>query len=158
MFSIIVAIGKNNLIGNGNDLPWYYPEDLKYFKKMTLNHSVFMGYTTYLSIYNRIGKALPNRKNYVITYEDTLPGDAIPIHSLDELPKDEDIFVIGGKTIYEMMLPYCDKLYITHINKEYPGDVYFPIIKYDKYNLISKQDILDGELSFCVYEKKNQTK
>ena len=53
MISIIVAIGKNGLIGNGNDLPWHYPEDLKYFKNVTKNKSVFMGYNTFLSIYGR---------------------------------------------------------------------------------------------------------
>ena len=100
MFSLIVAIGKNNLIGNGNDLPWYYPEDLKYFKKITSHKNVFMGYNTYLSIYNRLGKALPNRVNYVLTYNDELPGEGVPIKSLEELP-DEEIFVIGGKMIYE---------------------------------------------------------
>lgn len=67
MLSLIVAIDDNFLIGNGNNLPWYEPEDLKYFKKVTLNHAVLMGYNTYLSIINRIGKALPKRKNYVLT-------------------------------------------------------------------------------------------
>ena len=68
MKSLIVAIGVNGLIGKGNDLPWNYPEDLKYFKKVTLNKDVFMGYNTYLSIVNRIGKPLPKRNNYVLTY------------------------------------------------------------------------------------------
>ena len=153
MLSLIVAIAPHNVIGKGNDLPWYYPEDLKYFKKVTLNHAVFMGYNTFLSIYGRIGKILPKRKNYVLTYEEELPGGAIPIHSLDELPKEEDIFVIGGRMIYEQMLPLCERLYITHINKEYQGDVFFPEIHYENYHLISQEDILDGELSFCVYER-----
>ena len=59
MISIIVAIGKNNLIGKGNDLPWYYPEDLKYFKSKTLNKTVLMGENTFYSIVNRINKPLP---------------------------------------------------------------------------------------------------
>lgn len=151
MFSLIVAIGKNNLIGNGNDLPWHYPEDLKYFKKITSHKNVFMGYNTYLSIYNRLGKALPNRVNYVLTYNDELPGEGVPIKSLEELP-DEEIFVIGGKMIYEMMLPKCEKLYITHVNKEYEGDVYFPQINYEDYDLIEQTD--SGDLSFCVYKRK----
>lgn len=154
MFSLIVAIGPHNIIGKGNDLPWYYPDDLKYFKKTTLNKAVFMGYNTFLSIYNRLGKPLPKRTNYVLTFEETLPGGGIPIHDLKELPTDEEIFVIGGKTIYELMLPKCERLYITHINKEYDGDVYFPPINYEEYDLISKEDALEGELSFCVYEKK----
>ena len=151
MFSIIVAIGVNNVIGKGNDLPWHYSEDLKYFKKITLNHSVLMGYNTFLSIYNRLGKPLPNRTNYVLTYENELPGGAIPIKDIQELP-DEEIFVIGGRMIYEMMLPYADYLYITHIKKTYDGDVYFPEIPYEKYDLI-KNDEKD-ELAFCVYKKK----
>lgn len=150
MLSIIVAIGPHNVIGKGNDLPWHYPEDLKYFKKITLNHSVFMGYNTFLSIYNRLGKALPNRKNYVLTYENELPGGAIPVKSIEELP-DEEIFVIGGKMIYEMFLPHADYLYITHIKKEHDGDVFFPTINYDNYELISKEEHED--LDFCVYKK-----
>lgn len=150
MLSIIVAIGPHNVIGKGNDLPWHYPEDLKYFKKVTLNHSVFMGYNTFLSIYNRLGKPLPNRKNYVLTYENELPGGAIPVKSIDELP-DEEIFVIGGKMIYEMFLPHADYLYITHIKKEHDGDVFFPNINYENYELISKEEHED--LDFCIYKK-----
>ena len=151
MFSIIVAIGPNNVIGKGNDLPWHYPEDLKYFKQVTLNHPVFMGYNTFLSIYNRLGKPLPRRTNYVLTYENELPGGAIPIKDIKELP-DEEIFIIGGKMIYEMMLPYADKLYITHVKKPHDGDVFFPNINYDNYKLVSKVETVD--LDFCVYEKK----
>lgn len=153
MKSLIVAIGVNGVIGKGNDLPWHYPEDLKYFKRITTGHPVFMGYNTFLSIYNRIGKPLPNRTNYVLTYCDTLPGGAIPVKSIDELP-DEEVFIIGGKMVYEMMLPVCDRLYITHIKKEYDGDVFFPTIDYSKYNLIRKEE--HEELDFCVYEKKTQ--
>ena len=151
MLAIIVAIGPHNVIGKGNDLPWHYTEDLQYFKKVTLGKSVFMGYNTFLSIYNRLGKPLPKRKNYVLTYEESLPGGAIAIHDLKELP-DEDIFVIGGKMIYEMMLPLAEYLYITHINKEYDGDVFFPEIKYEDYDLISSE--VSGDLNFCVYKKK----
>ena len=98
MLSLIVAIGVNGLIGKNNDLPWHYPEDLKYFKRVTLNHNVFMGYNTYLSIYNRLGKALPNRNNYVLTYESSLPGGGIVVKDINqilELSKSEDVFVIG---------------------------------------------------------------
>ncbi len=151
MYSIIVAIGPNNVIGKGNDLPWHYPEDLKYFKQVTLNHPVFMGYNTFLSIYNRLGKPLPKRTNYVLTYEDTLPGGAIPIKDLKDLPN-EEIFVIGGKMIYEMMLPHADKLYITHVKNNHEGNVFFPVINYAEFNLINKKETED--LDFCVYERK----
>ncbi len=154
MISIIVAIGKNGLIGKGNDLPWHYPEDLKYFKNTTLNKPVFMGYNTYLSIYNRLGKALPKRTNYVLTYEDTLPGEGIVIKDLEQFTKNhkEEVFCIGGRMVYELMLPYADRLYITKVNKDYEGDVYFP--KYDEslFKLISSVE--SGDLTFEIYERK----
>lgn len=154
MISIIVAIGLNGLIGKGNDLPWHYPEDLKYFKETTLNKPVFMGYNTYLSIYNRLGKALPKRTNYVLTYEDELPGGGIVIKDLNQFIQnhEEEVFCIGGKMIYEMMLPYADRLYITRVNKEYSGDIYFP--KYDEnlFELISSRT--SGDLVFEIYERK----
>lgn len=153
MISIIVAIGKNGLIGNGNDLPWHYPEDLKYFKNVTMNKSVFMGYNTFLSIYNRLGKPLPNRTNYVLTYEDELPGDAIVVKNLNQFVKEqeEEVFCIGGKMIYQMVLPYADRLYITRVNKEYQGDVFFPSYDESKFKLVSSRE--SGDLTFEVYEK-----
>ncbi|MBQ8292786.1 MAG: dihydrofolate reductase [Bacilli bacterium] len=154
MISIIVAIGKNGLIGKGNDLPWHYPEDLKYFKKTTLGKPVFMGYNTYLSIYNRLGKALPNRSNYVLTYEDTLPGEGIVIKDLVEFVNnhEEEVFCIGGKMIYGMVLPYADRLYITRVNKDYEGDVFFPEYDESLFELVSSVE--SGDLVFEVYERK----
>ena len=153
MISIIVAIGKNGLIGNGNDLPWHYPEDLKYFKDVTMNKSVFMGYNTYLSIYNRLGKALPNRTNYVLTYEDKLEGGGIVVKDLEQFvsSKEEEVFCIGGRMVYQMMLPYADRLYITRVNKEYQGDVYFPEYDESKFKLVKSRE--SGDLTFEVYEK-----
>ncbi len=155
MFSIIVAIGQNGLIGSGNDLPWYYPEDLKYFKKTTNGKTVFMGYNTYLSIVNRLGHALPNRKNYVLTYEKVLTGGGIVVNDLPVFlaqHDEEEVFVIGGRMIYEMMLPYVDKLYITRILKAYSGDVFFP--KYDEnaFELVTSDS--HDEYIFEVYKRK----
>ena len=103
MLSIIVAVDENFLIGNGNDLPWNEPADLKYFKKITMGHSLLMGYNTYLSIVSRIGKTLPGRTSYVLTYEKELQHDAIIVSNVDELInkfKDEELFVIVVKMIY----------------------------------------------------------
>lgn len=158
MISIIVAIAKNNVIGLKNDLPWHYPVDLQYFKKTTLNKTVLMGSKTFYSIINRLSKPLPNRKNIVVTRNESFsyPGVEV-VHDLIsflEKPHNEEIFIIGGKQIYETSLLYADRLYITHIDKEYKGDVFFPKIDYDKYKLISKKTI--DELAFCVYEKVKQ--
>ena len=156
MISIIVAIGKNNLIGKGNDLPWYYPEDLKYFKSKTLNKTVLMGENTFYSIVNRINKPLPKRKSIVATLNNDFKYDGVEvIHDAIAFLKEdheEEIFIIGGMQIYKLALPYADRLYITHVNKDYEGDVFFPEINYENYKLISRDDVND-ELSFCIYEK-----
>ena len=146
----------NNLIGKDNDLPWNYPEDLKYFKNKTMNKTVLMGKTTFYSIYDRIGKPLPKRKNVVATSDVNFKYDGIEVvNDLVGFLKEEheeEIFVIGGRQIYNIALPYADRLYITHINKEYDGDVFFPEIDFGKYNLISSEK--NGDLDFCVYERK----
>ena len=124
MISLIVAKDRNNLIGKANDLPWNYPEDLKYFQKMTKGKSVLMGYFTYLSIFDRLGKPLPNRENYVITFEESLIGNPHIVQGdiegfLRNWPEDEELVIIGGKTIYEWLYPFCDTLYITETDSYY---------------------------------------
>ena len=154
MISLIFAMDKNNLIGKNNELPWHYSEDLKYFRETTRNHKVLMGDNTYLSI----GKALPNRVNYVATLNPAFKADdAIITNDLFKFLKEnenneEEIFVIGGKQIYALSLPYAKRLYITHIDATHEGNVYFPEIDYSKYNLIKSNKV--GILNFCVYERK----
>ena len=158
MINLIWAMTKDNLIGKGNDLPWHYKEDLQYFKKNTLKKDVLMGYNTYLSIYSRIGKALPNRNNFVLHFDETLKVEgATLVTNLGEFLKgyknnDKEIFIIGGASVYKQTLEIADRLYITLINKEYEGDVYFPEVDLNGYNLIRQEDV--NELSFLVYERK----
>lgn len=154
MLSLIVAIDDNFLIGNGNTLPWYEPVDLKYFKKVTLNKAVLMGYNTYLSIINRNGKALPKRTNYVLTEEDEISGGGIKVNDLEKLIKDyqnDELFVIGGKMVYENMLPRVDRLYLTRIKGSHEGNIYFPKIPFEEFKLLS-QEVVD-HLTFEVYER-----
>ena len=154
MISMIFAMDKNNLIGKGNSLPWHYSADMKYFKETTLNHTVIMGENTYYSL----GKPLPNRKNVVATLNKDFHDDRVEvIHDLIKYLEDnkdsaEELFVIGGAMIYKLSMPYAKRLYITHIDKEHDGDVYFPKINYDEYNVI-KQNKVD-ELNFVIYERK----
>lgn len=158
MISLIFAIDKNNLIGKGNDLPWYYPEDLKYFKEVTMNKTVVMGSKTFKSIFNRIGKPLPNRKNVIVSRNKDLKiENCLVVNDLYEYlnNQSEEVFIIGGKQIYDMTLQVADRLYITHINKEYDGDVYFPEIPYDKYRKI--KSIISGDLEFAVYESLSKS-
>lgn len=157
MISLIVAIANNNLIGNGNELPWYYPEDLQYFKKTTLNKTVLMGKKTFLSIINRLNKPLPKRHNVVATFDKTFTYPNVEVvNNLDEYLKEksnteEEVFVIGGSQIYQAALSYATKLYITHIDKDYSGDVYFPNINFDEYNKIC--ETVNGDLRFAIYER-----
>jgi dihydrofolate reductase len=154
MLSLIVAVDDNFLIGNGNCLPWYEPTDLKYFKKITLHKAVLMGYNTYLSIINRNGKALPKRKNYVLTEEKQISGGGIIVTDLEKLLKEyqnEELFVIGGKMVYENMLPKVDKLYLTRVKGTHEGNVYFPKIPFEEFRLIS-QEVVEN-LTFEVYER-----
>ena len=158
MISLIWAMDKNNLIGKDNDLPWHYSEDLAYFKEKTMGKTVVMGENTFYSIENRIHKPLPGRHSVVATLNKDFHYEGVEVtfdfisylkkHEEDE----EDIFVIGGKQIYSLALPYAKRLYITHIDKEYSGNVYFPQIDYNKYQIINKKQI--NELNFVIYERK----
>lgn len=155
MITIIAAVAKNNVIGAKNDLPWYLPEDLKHFKEVTSGHTVIMGRKTYESIVDRLKKPLPNRKSIVITRNTTyeVPSDVEKFQSLDEaLQKHpEDVFIIGGASIFEQALSYADQLIITHVHKDYPGDTYFPTIDPKIWKEVGRVD--HGEYSFVTYSK-----
>lgn len=156
MVNLIVAIGKNNVIGKGNELPWHYKEDLEYFKETTMNQKVIMGEQTFKSILGYIKKPLPGRTSIIATLTDyTYPGVEVTndiIRFIQDFPKDQELFIIGGKIIYDITLDYADRLYITHVNKEYEGDVFFKEIDYTKYDKIKSR--VSGDLEFAVYERK----
>ena len=158
MISLIWAMTKDRLIGKNNDLPWHYKEDLKYFKETTLGKDVLMGYNTYLSIYNRLGHALPKRNNFVLFNDFEIKDQTIT--QVDDLTSfineykdnDKELFIIGGASVYKQTLPIANRLYITMINKDYEGNVYFPEIDFSNYELIKEEVV--NELSFQVYEKR----
>ena len=158
MVNLIVAIGVDNIIGMDNDLPWYYPEDLKYFKKVTKGKTVIMGENTFYSIESRLGHPLPNRKNIVATLNKDFKYEGVEVtydfisFLKENMNTEEEIFVIGGKQIYSLCLDYVNKMYITHVNKYHEGNVYFPKIDFSKFNKISSE--LLGDLEFAVYERK----
>jgi len=129
--SIIAAIGRNREIGYKNKLLWHIADDLKHFQKLTKNHAVIMGQKTYESI----GKPLPNRLNVVLSKDKDLeiPGVAI-CDSLDEAVKiaadySDEIFVIGGGSIYAQFIDKTDKLYVTLVDEEFKADTFFPEYK-----------------------------
>ena len=144
MISIIVAISDDYGIGKDNDLLWHIPEDLKRFKRITTGKTIIMGKKTWESLPKR---PLPNRRNIVITdlAGETFPG-AESAYSIEDAAskcgKDEEVFIIGGGSIYRQFMPLCDRLYITHVHKSTPADIYFPIIEPDKWKISEKEDFI----------------
>lgn len=125
--SMIAAVADNGVIGSQNALPWHIPEDLKHFKALTLDKTVIMGRKTYVSI----GKALPRRRNIVITSNpEWRAGDAEVAHSLGDARKlsqgDGETMIIGGAAIYALALPFADQIYLTQVHADVAGDTLFP--------------------------------
>ena len=164
--NLIVAVDNNWAIGKNNGLLVRIPEDQKFFRQTTNNHDVVMGRKTLESFPNKI--PLPNRINIVLTKnQDYQAKDAVIVHSVEELfevlkdYKDREIFVIGGQSIYEQLLPYCDVAHVTKINYEYEADAYFPNLdKLPEWEIVADSDehtYFDLEYTFYKYERKNQS-
>ena len=140
MINLIWAMTKDNLIGKGNLMPWHIKEDLVYYKNKTAGKTVVMGEETYFSLkgYYKT-RPLPYGTIYVASLNPDLKlDDAIVINDLIGFVtsyKDE-LWVVGGATIYKLTLPYADRLYISFVKGNYEGDKYFPQIDYSNYKLI----------------------
>lgn len=142
MISIIAAVAEDYGIGNKNDLLWHIPEDLKRFKKLTLGQAVIMGKKTWESLPR---KPLPGRKNIVITDDPLECIDcSITAYSIEDAlskcDKNEEIFIIGGGSVYRQFMPLADRLYITHIHKSAQADTYFPVIDPGVWQPIEKEE------------------
>ena len=149
--SLIVAMAKNRTIGLDGAMPWHIPEDLKFFKRVTMGHPVIMGRKTYQSI----GAALPGRTNIVVTRnKDFEAADADVVYDLlealtkakatEELWRPdggrEEIFVIGGADIYGQALPEAQRIYMTEVHQEIPGDAFFPELAEGEWKETDRQD------------------
>ncbi|WP_053366875.1 dihydrofolate reductase [Bacillus sp. FJAT-27245] len=163
MISFIWAMDKNMVIGKDNKLPWHLPEDLKFFKKSTMGHPIAMGRKTYESI----GRPLPGRENIIITRNPGFSAEGCTVmNSIDEFleyskNKDEEYFVIGGAEIFKEMFPVADKLYITLIHDEFPGDTFFPEFDLDQWVLLfSEKGPTDEknpyDYEFRIYGRRDQ--
>lgn len=163
MISLIVAMDENRLIGKDNQLPWHLPQDLAYFKRMTMNHKIVMGRKTYESI----GRPLPGRENIILTRNRSYKMDGCKVlHSIEEILElskntDENIFVIGGAEIFKEILPYSDRLYMTHIHHNFEGDTFFPQLKDTDWETVSVESGIKDmknpyEFDFVVYQKINK--
>ena len=155
MLSIIVAIAKNNVIGKNNKLIWHLPEDLKRFKILTTGHNIIMGRRTFESL----GRVLPNRKHIVLCNDAEMNVNDENVKVIDDVSKleeyinsDKENFVIGGASIYKLLLPKTEKLYITKINQEFEGDVYFPKIEEDEWKIVEREKGLKDDKNPYDYE------
>lgn len=152
---IIVALNEKYYIGKDNKLMWHIPDDLKLFKNKTKGKIVVMGRNTYESI----GKPLPDRMNIVISRDEDFIGNLNAedifinntlrfyfdidqlIERLEELPKDTEVFIIGGKSLYQQFLDrgLVDEMYISHIYDSQKGDVRFPFINWKEWKIMQKK-------------------
>ncbi len=158
MLSIIVAVANDNVIGKDNKLIWHLPEDLKRFKKLTTGHTIIMGRKTFESL----GRILPNRKHVILcndmemNIEDENVEILEDISMLDKyIESEEENFVIGGATIYKLLMPCAKKLYLTKIHEEFDGDVYFPSINEEEWQEIEREQGIKDEKNPYDYEYIN---
>lgn len=140
--NIIVATGLNNEIGKDNRLLWHIREDMLYFKQTTLHYPVIMGRKTWDSLPK---KPLPKRENIVLSRNKNLELDGAKIFSdIKEMfaytSQFEKCFIIGGASIYSLLMPYCNKLYITKVFKNFEADSFFPEIDNSKWRLTSQSE------------------
>jgi dihydrofolate reductase len=127
LVSIIVAVSQNNVIGRKGDLPWHLSTDLRRFKRITMGHHLIMGRRTFDSI----GRPLPGRTSIVLSRQPalSLPNGVLQALDLDEAltlaSDDDEVFVVGGGQIYQVALPFADRIYHTRVLADVEGDVYF---------------------------------
>lgn len=163
--AMMAAKASNNVIGRDNKLPWYLPNDLKYFKQVTLGKPIVMGRNTWESL----KRPLPGRTNIVISRQaDYVAEGAKVVGTLDEalelaghvahIDGQDELVVIGGAQIYALALPRAERLYLTEVHADVPGDTYFPAVDAAQWREIGRDDFQAKgpnpyDYSFVVYER-----
>lgn len=156
MINLIWAMDVNNLIGKDNKIPWHVKEDLLYYKDCTNGKTVLMGENTYYSLKGYYkDRPLPYGKIYIASLDKSLSVNDAEV--IDDVVKflakvDFDLFVVGGRTIYKLALPFADGLYISYIKGEYTGDTYFPEFDLNKYNETSSRET--EKVTYKIYKRK----
>lgn len=161
--TIIAAIAQNNAIGYKNKLIYWLPDDLKRFKKLTTGHTIIMGRKTFESFPKG---ALPNRRNVVLTHQKGLSFPGAEIFSslqdaLNSCREDEDVYIIGGASVYKEALPYVHRLCLTEVeNTPAEADAYFPEVDKDEWKETSREEHPTDEkhsfrFAFADYERKH---
>ena len=146
--TMIVAVAENGAIGKDNNLLWHISGDLKRFKAITTGHSIIMGRKTYLSFPKR---PLPDRKNIILTTSDNSYEGAYTAKNIEQalaLCDSDEVFIIGGESIYRQFLPYTTKIYLTRVHRSYDADTFFPELNMDGWKIVETEEHLDGEPPF----------
>lgn len=161
MISIIVAVSEDWGIGKDNELLWHISEDLKRFKRLTSGNIVIMGKKTWESLPR---KPLPGRQNIVLTDNpDELIGNSVTAYSInDALGKcepDKEIFIIGGGSIYRQFMQIADRLFITHVHRKAPADIYFPVIDRSIWEVTEEEEFKTDDndeipYTYTVYRRR----
>jgi len=145
--SMIVAMAENRVIGINNNLPWYLPNDLKYFKQVTMGKPILMGRNTFESI----GKPLPGRTNIVMSRNAAWSAEGVKTvnsleaaydlaESITAIDGQDEIMVIGGDQIYKSALVSCDRIYLTQVHAEVKGDAFFPEMDWSQWQEVGRED------------------
>ena len=159
ILSLIAAMDKNRLIGVDNNLPWHLPADLQYFKSVTMSKPILMGRKTYDSI----GRPLPGRQNIVLTRGDVEIKGVTVVNSIDEAIATagdvEEVMVIGGSSVYELVLPKAQRMYLSFVEGEFKGDAWFPEFNDEDWEIIDEKKQAPDEKNnhacrFVTYERK----
>lgn len=151
MISLIVAVAKNNVIGNNGIIPWKIKGEQKRFKELTIGKTIIMGKKSF----EEIGRPLPNRKTILISNTQRIESEncttvkSLP-EALDLVSAEEEVFVAGGGQVYKEAFPYADRIYITVIDKIIEGNVYFPKIFEDDF-VKTYEERIDGEIPYTYY-------
>lgn len=161
MISLVVAAASNNAIGKNGKMPWYLPNDMRYFKNVTWGMPVIMGRKTFESL----GKALPGRKNIVISRQPGWKAEGVvTVKNIEDglfVAKETDakeIMVIGGGEIYRTLMEKAGRIYLTRVETEPEADTFFPAIDPKQWWLVSQKDHKADEknsfnYSFQVWER-----
>lgn len=149
MIEIIAALTREYVIGRGNALPWHIPDDFNHFRRLTLGKTVLMGSRTYDSI----GRPLPQRTNLVLSdVPREIPGVQVYPNLEEALREHPNVFVLGGASVYRQAVPIADRMHLSWIKYDYPGDVYFPRFSDEDWRILEREEHLEFE--YCLYARR----
>lgn len=160
ILAAIAAMAANRVIGRDGDLPWSLPEDMKFFRDTTKGHAMIMGRKTFESF----GKPLPGRLHIVVTRQKNwAPEGAHVFHSISDAVEfaktqtsqwGDEVFIVGGGEIYREMMDLTDRIYLTEIHREYPGDAKFPEFDKNLFKEVERRPRTEPvPYDFVVYER-----